>query len=106
MGEATIAGIVETSIQVGAFALVAWLVRRVFQHTIPRLSGDFKEALGSQRDLFKEELRAQREDFKESLKAQLESFQNCLHAEREYLAKRIDRLSDNVEELVKELRSR
>lgn len=104
MGEAQITSLVETSIQVGAFALVAWLVRRVFQHTIPRLSGDFKEALVSQHELFREELRCQRQDFKDELKLQREAFQLALQAEREYLGKRIDRLSDSVEDLVKELR--
>ena len=62
----------------GAFTLVAWLVRHTFTHTIPRLAKDFKESLLAQRQEFLEQLRQQREDFKEELKAQREKIANTI----------------------------
>ncbi len=106
MDEQAWAAVVGASIQGGAFFLVAWLVRRVFQHTIPRLSEDFKESLSTVTKTFKEELREQRNDFKEELRESRKDFHAALQAEREYLGKRIDRLSDGIENLVKEMRER
>lgn len=45
-----------------------WIVKRAFGVTIPRLSKDFKDALGEQRAEFREELRNARQDFKDEIK--------------------------------------
>lgn len=52
----------------GAFGLVAWLVRHTFAHTIPRLAREFREQLDSQRAAFVGELKDQRAAFREELR--------------------------------------
>ena len=76
-------------------ALLAWLVRRTFTHTIPRLATDFKDALAEQHKFFSNQLEMQREDFKAALAQQRVDFMG----ERDQFSKRLDRLSDAVESL-------
>ena len=76
-------------------ALLAWLVRRTFTHTIPRLADDFKSALAEQHKFFSSQLEMQREDFKAALAQQRVDFMG----ERDQFSKRLDRLSDAVESL-------
>jgi len=107
-------GEVTNVVQVTGFmtvlGLVAWLVRRVFTHTIPRLAKDYKESLERQQQLFQTSLEKQQEsfhsalerqrnDFKESLTQERTDFKEALREEREYIGKRLDRLSDAVERL-------
>lgn len=47
----------EAFANLGAFALVAWLVRHTFSHTIPRLADSFSSALKEQRVEFLTALR-------------------------------------------------
>jgi len=86
-----------------ALSLLAWLVRRTFTHTIPRLADDFKASLATVTNFFKEELTASRNAFREELKEQRSDFQDSMRQLREdfrgevqYLGQRIDRLSDVV----------
>lgn len=58
-----------------AIALVAWLVKHTFQHTIPRLAATFEKAISKLTDDFKSELTAcrneltqQRQEFREELR--------------------------------------
>lgn len=80
--------------------LVAWLVRRVFTHTIPRLAEDFKESLGKQQELFTEQLADQRNDFKQALVEQRTDFKEALRMERDQFGVKLDRLADAVERLL------
>ena len=110
------APVIQTAGGLGAFGLVAWLLRRVFTHTIPRLASDFKEALVSQqklfsteleqfRELFTEEVTRQREDFKEELRLQREDFKGELRRERETFANRLDQIKTVVDSLPYSLES-
>jgi hypothetical protein len=49
----------------GGFALVAWLVRHTFAHTIPRLAKDFRDSIDEQRKEFLGELRRINEEGRE-----------------------------------------
>ncbi len=105
MDEQYVFRLVEIGVGGAAFTLLAWLVRRTFTHTIPRLASDFKESLKSTNEFFKEELRTTRDDFRNELKEQRQDFQDSLKQLREdfkgeiqYLGQRIDRLSDAVRE--------
>ena len=83
-----------------ALGLMAWLVRRVFTHTIPRLAQDFRETLQSEQKLFTNQLTEQRDDFKEMLTQQREDFKESMKDERIYLGNKIDRLAEAVETLI------
>ena len=104
------ASVVEIAGYITVLGLVTWLVRRVFTHTIPRLAKDYKESLERQQDLFtaalnkqqemfQTSLTEQRSDFRESLSQERIDFKEALREEREYIGKRLDRLSDAVERL-------
>ncbi len=103
MDEQYVFRVIEVVGGVSAFSLLAWLVRRTFTHTIPRLASDFKESLQTATDFFKAELKTSRDDFRAELKEQREDFQKSLEqlradfkSEIQYLGQRIDRLSDAV----------
>ena len=103
MDEQSVFRLVELGVGAAAFTLLAWLVRRTFTHTIPRLAADFKESLQTATDFFKSELKTSRDDFRAELREQREDFQKSLAQLREdfkgeiqYLGQRIDRLSDAV----------
>lgn len=88
---------------ISAFGLLAWLVRRTFTHTIPRLAADFKEAMDRLLSFARDELKATREEFRQEQREQRADFQNALKnlrddfkSEIQYLGQRIDRLSDAV----------
>ena len=94
-----------------ALGLVSWLVRRIFTHTIPRLAGDFKEAMTLQLDSFSRVMKQQRDDFKEDTAQQREDFLSALsqmrkeHREdrqedRDLFGRRLDRLSEGIERLL------
>ena len=83
-----------------ALGLMAWLVRRVFTHTIPRLAQDFKETLQSEQKLFVGQLDDQRSDFKEMLTQQREDFKEAMKDERIYLGQKIDRLAEAIDTLI------
>ena len=68
---------------VSLLALVGWLVRRVFTHTIPRLATDFKESLAAQQKLFSETLERQQKVFVDALTQQRTDFRESLRYERE-----------------------
>lgn len=91
----------EITLGLTAITLLAWLIRRTFTHTIPRLAGDFKEALQQQFAFFQKEMKEQRDLFKEELKEQREALKELredFKGEIQYLGQRIDRLSDSVRE--------
>ncbi len=109
--------IVQTAGGVSAFGLVAWLLKRVFTHTIPRLAKDFKQALDAQAAVLTEELRnqrslhereysQQREDFRAELQQQRNDFKDEMAREREFFAQQLQRLSTAVEHLERTLRER
>jgi hypothetical protein len=54
-------------VNVGAFALVAWLFRHTFTQTIPRLVESFDNALALQRKTFENQAAEQREAFRSEL---------------------------------------
>jgi len=100
----------------GAFGLIAWLVKRVFTHTIPRLAKDFKDSLQVQSDLFAQELKYQRElfeqesirmrdDFRAELQKQREDFKNGITREREFFDEQLTKLSASIDLLDKVLNS-
>ena len=93
------APLLETGATGTIIILVAWLVRRVFTHTIPRLAEDFKEALKCQQETFLDQLEKQREDFKSALSEQRGDFRDSIKNEREDLGRKIDRLSNAVERI-------
>lgn len=102
MDATNISPLLETGATGTIILLVAWLVRRVFTHTIPRLATDFKEALTNQQTLFLKQLDEQRIDFKEALAEQRTDFREALKEERDQLGKKLDRLSQAVEALLRE----
>lgn len=70
------------AVNLGAFTLVSWLVRRVFTHTIPRLAGSFekeREALSTQ---YQTLLSEQRADFQDALEAQRKVYSGQLSQQR------------------------
>ncbi len=98
---------------IGAFALISWLVRRLFTHYLPSLMRDHAKAVQAQRDdftaalerireqaeqqaaFFHEELRIQRESFRGELKQQRQDFKEQL----ERLGSRVDKLAEVVTKL-------
>jgi hypothetical protein len=92
----SITPLVETGGYAVILALMAWLVRRVFTHTIPRLAEDFKESLRLQQEVFSKQLEIQRADFRAALAEQRADFKDSLLVERSQLAGKLDRLSDAV----------
>lgn len=87
----------------GAFALVVWVVRRVFTHTIPRLAKSFEESLHASQTQFHEELKACREDFRAELRAQRDDFKSMIRDERELFLTRLDRMSEAIGSLERSL---
>jgi hypothetical protein len=100
--EVNLTPLLETGGYAAILALVTWLVRRVFTHTIPRLAEDFKEALAKQQELFMGQLEAQRVDFKEALAEQRTDFKESLRLEREQFGMKLDRLTLAVERLLEQ----
>ena len=94
-------GLYETGATGAIILLVVWLVRRVFAHTIPRLAEDFKEALKGQQSLFLEQLTIQRDDFRTALSEQRTDFRDSLKDEREQLGRKLDRLAEAVESIIR-----
>jgi flagellar motility protein MotE (MotC chaperone) len=93
-----------------AFALIAWVLKRVFNYTIPRLAADFKESLAKQQEIFQAELQRQRETFereltqlrlemREELKEQRKEFREELQREREFFEHQLMRLNRTLEAL-------
>ena len=80
-------GAIGSSVQAGggliALGLIVWLVKRVFSHTIPRMSKDFKEALACQQAMFSDEMKVLREAFAEEIKSQRQDFRDELHMQRQ-----------------------
>lgn len=98
--EVSITPLLETGGYAAILALVTWLVRRVFTHTIPRLADDFKESLSKQHDMFAKQLEDQREDFKVALGEQRTDFKESLKQERDQFGVKLDRLTAVVEKLL------
>ena len=96
------APLLETGATGAIILLVVWLVRRVFTHTIPRLAEDFKESLKTQQGLFLDQLSHQRDDFKEALSEQRTDFRESLTEERDQLGRKLDRLAEAVETLIRQ----
>lgn len=96
--------LVETGATGVIVLLVVWLIRRVFTHTIPRLADDFKEALKTQQGLFIAQLEKQRDDFREALGEQRTDFRESLKDERDQLGRKLDRLAEAVESLIRQPR--
>ena len=97
----TIADATEIAGYLIVLGLVAWLVRRVFTYTIPRLAKDFRDTLEKQQelfamvltkqqDLFQKALDQQRTDFRESLAAERLDFKEIVHNRREEVAGRLN----------------
>ena len=100
---------------VGAFALIAWLLRRVFTHTIPRLANSFEESLVRQQETFQKQLYDQqqlfhaelsqcRNDFRSELKEQRADFKEQIKEEREMFIGRLDRMADAIQSLEQAIR--
>lgn len=89
----------ELTKMVGEFAavgLVAWLVKRVFTHTIPRLAEDFKVALDRQLNAFSESLGAMRTEFTEELRAQRKEFFEEIRESRSECRSCRDKMDDLI----------
>lgn len=106
-----LAPLLEVAGNFGAFALVAWLVRHTFNHTIPRLAEDFKDMLTAQREAavgtinsertaFIEEQKAQRKDFLDELRR----LTDAARSERGDWLDKMDKLREEVASLRDELR--
>jgi Sec-independent protein translocase protein TatA len=78
----------------GTFGVVVWLVYHTFTKTIPKLAGDFKEALKESRQDFKEQAKQERDDFRDSLKDQHEFFKEQVGAERSQVDKVVEALRE------------
>jgi len=91
----------ETGATGAVILLIVWLVRRVFTHTIPRLAEDFKDSLKGQQELFLDQLAKQRDDFREALGEQRTDFRESLKDERDQLGRKLDRLAEAVETLIR-----
>lgn len=102
--------LIGAGMNLGAFSLVAWLVRHTFSHTIPRLAEQFQEMLTAQREAaitssqseraaYIEDAKAQRRDFLEELRRlSTEAAQerhDCLQ-KMEQLRAKVDDLADIV----------
>lgn len=81
-------------VNLGAFGLVAWLVKHTFTHTIPRLAKEFREQLDAQRTAFTGELKDQRSAFREELREE----RRCHCEKLDHLACAIRDLSDRVKD--------
>ena len=93
--------LLETGATGAIVLLVTWLVRRVFTHTIPRLADNFKDSLKNQQELFIDQLEKQREDFRAALAEQRTDFRESLRDERDQLGRKLDRLAEAVETLIR-----
>lgn len=86
------------AVNLGAFGLVAWLVKHTFTHTIPRLAKEFREQLDAQRTSFTSELKDQRAAFREELREE----RTC-HCERlRALDQAIEKMNDTLREHVRD----
>ena len=97
---------VQTGGALTAFGLIAWLVRRVFMHTIPRLAKGYEQSLESVQNRFYEELRLSRSDFKEELRAQREDFKEQIKAERDTFCNHLEKMTDAIKSLEDAVRGR
>ena len=82
-------------VNLGAFGLMAWLVRHTFTHTIPRLAKEFREQLESQRASFIGELKDQRVLFREELRE-----------ERQCHCEKMDNLNSSMQKLTDAVHNR
>lgn len=112
MDENLITAIQATGGAVG-MGLVAWVLRRVFTHTIPRLASDFKDSLKQiqalfiqQQQDFREEMKESRAVFAQELHTQRSEFRDELKCEREEIGGRMDKLTQAVSTLVHEIRKK
>lgn len=76
----------------GSLGVMAVLVWYIFTKTIPRLAGDFKEALSESRHDFKEMAKQERDDFRVTLKEQNDFFKIQIDAERVHVDKALETL--------------
>jgi len=97
---------VQTGGALGAFGLLAWLVRRVFTHTIPRLAKGYEDSLKDVQDRFYEELRMSRADFKEELRAQREDFKEQIKLERDTFCAQLEKMTAAIKSLEDTIRRR
>lgn len=97
-----LAALLGTGLNVGAFGLVAWLVKHTFSHTIPRLAEGFEKALTEHRVEFATALQEQRHEFLVQLNSQLEE----QRAERRECIARVDELRQELTALIREIRNR
>lgn len=79
------------AVNLGAFTLVSWLVRRVFTHTIPRLAGSFEKERQGLSEQYQRLLSEQRADFQDALESQRKVFAEQLATQREDFQKQMDR---------------
>lgn len=93
--------LIDTAGSIGALLLVAVWMRqmfdKVFGHTIPRITDDFKQSLAAQRSDFREELKAQREsaDRREAM------VMDELRTQRVEVTNRLDKLAEVIREIRK-----
>lgn len=109
-GSELIGTVIQSVGGVGAFGLIAWVLKRVFIHTIPRLAQDYKDALKEQQQTWMEEMKETRLAFKDEVHRQTEIFQSEilnqrenyrqeLQREREFFANHLEKLTKAVENL-------
>lgn len=102
--------IIQTSGSIGAFGLIAWVLKRVFTHTIPRMAVDFKDSLESQsrtfasglqtqREMFEVEVIRMREDFRAELSQQRQDFKDEIRRERDFFGQQLERLTQAINQL-------
>lgn len=82
------------AVNLGAFGLVAWLVKHTFTHTIPRLAKEFREQLDAQRTAFSAELKDQRAAFREELREE----RQCHCDKLDHMTCALHRLADTVKD--------
>lgn len=86
-------------VNLGAFGLMAWLVRHTFTRTIPRLAREFREELALQRTGFFGELKDQRSAFREELREE----RNVHATYMDKVSSSVRALSDDLKEVNRDL---
>lgn len=80
---------VETGLQIGGYAglfgLFAWLVRHVFQHTIPRLATAFEKSLERNDQTFQKSLDKCLQTFREEMAEQRRAARDLANQDRQAL---------------------
>lgn len=82
-------------VNAGLVGLFGWVVRHVFQHTIPRLAGTFENSLDKITEAFDKSMAEERRLFREEMKEQRDAIIGVINAQH--------RFADRLEELLRRL---